>query len=54
VTEQFKTASGLILGDSEVAGNLPRTVSVIVLALVLGSIALLTTRRDRLRGALRD
>ena len=54
VTEQFKTASGLILGNSEVAGNLPRAVSVIVLALVLGSIALLTTRRDRLRGALRD
>lgn len=54
VTEQFKTASGLILGNSEVAGNLPRAVSVIVLALVLGSVALLATRRDRLRGALRD
>lgn len=54
VTEQFKTASGLILGDFEVAGSLPRALSIIVLALVLGGIALLATRRDRLRGALRD
>jgi ABC-2 type transport system permease protein len=54
VTEQFKTASGLILGDTQVTGSLPPSLFIIVLAFVVGAAALLATRRDRIRGALRD
>lgn len=54
VTEQFKTASGLILNDSEVTGNLATALLVIFLALAIGTVVLLDTRRDLIRGALRD
>jgi len=54
VTEQFKTASGLIMANPEVTGSLPTSLFVIVLALAVAAIALLTTKRDRIRGALRD
>ncbi|MHB8795331.1 MAG: ABC transporter permease [Candidatus Nanopelagicales bacterium] len=54
VTEQFKTASGLILGDTEVTGSLPPSLFVIVLAFAVGATALLAANRDRIRGALRD
>lgn len=54
VTEQFKTASGIILGDPLVAGSLPVALIVIVVAMAAGIIASLATGRDRLRGALRD
>jgi ABC-2 type transport system permease protein len=54
VTEQFKTASGLIMANPEVAGSLPTSLFVIVLAFAVASIALLATKRDRIRGALRD
>jgi ABC-2 type transport system permease protein len=54
VTEQFKTASGLIMANPEVTGSLAPSLSVIVLAFAVGAIALLATKRDRIRGALRD
>ena len=54
VTEEFKTASGLILGNPEVTGSLPLSLFVIVLAFTVGAIVLLATNRDRIRGALRD
>jgi len=54
VTEQFKTASGLIMANPEVTGSLAPSLSAIVLAFVVAAIALLTTKRDRIRGALRD
>jgi ABC-2 type transport system permease protein len=54
VTEEFKTASGLILGNPEVTGSLPLSLFVIVLAFAVGAIVLLATNRDRIRGALRD
>ena len=54
VTEQFKTASGLTLGDTEVTGSLPASLFVIVLAFAVCAVALLVTKRDRIRGALRD
>ena len=54
VTEQFKVASGLILGNPETVGSLPVSLSVILLAFAVGVIALLMTQRDRIRGALRD
>ena len=49
VTEQFKTASGLILANSDVMGSLPISLIVLTLAMVLGIIVLLATSRDRLR-----
>ena len=54
VTEQFKAASGLILANPEVTGSLAPSLSAIVLAFVVAAIALLATKRDRIRGALRD
>jgi ABC-2 type transport system permease protein len=54
VTEQFKTAGGLILGDSQVTGSLAPSLSVVVLSLVIGFALLMTVSRDRVRGALRD
>lgn len=54
VTEQFKTASGLLLGDTEVVGSLPFSLSVIVVAVGIGALVLATVKRDLIRGALRD
>ena len=54
ITEQFKTASGVILNDPLVTGGLPLALVVITLAVVAGIIASLATGRDRIRGALRD
>lgn len=54
ITEQFKTASGVILNDPLVTGGLPLALVVIALAVVAGIIASLATGRDRIRGALRD
>lgn len=54
VTEQFKTAGGLILGDAQVTGSLTLSLSVVVLSLVVGFALLMTVSRDRIRGALRD
>ena len=54
VTEQFKTASGLIMANPEVSGSLAPPLSAIVLAFAVAAIALLATKRDRIRGALRD
>lgn len=54
ITEQFKTASGVILNDPLVTGGLPLALAVIGLAVMAGTIASLATSRDRIRGALRD
>lgn len=54
ITEQFKTASGVILNDPLVTGGMPLALVVIALAVVAGIIASLATSRDRIRGALRD
>ncbi|MGE3844966.1 MAG: ABC transporter permease [Vicinamibacterales bacterium] len=54
VTEQFKTASGLLLKDAETTGSLPTSLTVIILAVVIGAVVLATVKRDRIRGALRD
>ncbi len=54
VTEQFKTAAGRVLGNPQATGNLTVALTVLILALAVGTIALLATRRDTLRGALRD
>lgn len=54
ITEQFKRASGQILGDPNATGDLTVALTIVFGALVLGVIALLATRRDRIRGALRD
>lgn len=54
VTEQFKTASGLIMANSEVTGSLPLSLLIIILAFAVGALALIMTKRDRIRGALRD
>ncbi len=49
ITEQYKKVSSWILGNSDFGGN--PTVSVITLvgAFIVGSLLLLTTKRDRLR-----
>lgn len=52
ITEQFKRASGLILGDPNASGDLALALTVLVVALVLGLVALFSTRRDRIRGEL--
>lgn len=54
VTEQFKEASGQILSDPAATGSLPTALLVIAASLGAGVVALLLTRRDRIRGALRD
>lgn len=54
VTEQFKTASGVIIADPDTTGSLPMALTTIGLALVAGVVVLTFTRRDRIRGALRD
>jgi ABC-2 type transport system permease protein len=54
LTEQFKTASGVLLGNDRVEGSATGAVLSIVLALVLGGALLLSTPRGRLRSGLRE
>jgi ABC-2 type transport system permease protein len=54
LTEQFKTASGVLLGNDRVQGSATGAVLSIVLALVLGGVLLLSTPRGRLRSGLRE
>ncbi|MBI1350075.1 MAG: ABC transporter permease subunit [Actinomycetales bacterium] len=54
VTEQFKTAGGLILDNPQVSGGLGLALSVVLISLVAGAVLLMLVSRDRVRGALRD
>lgn len=54
VTEQFKTASALILANTDVEGSLPVSLFALTLVLVLGTVLLMATNRDRLRRELRE
>jgi ABC-2 type transport system permease protein len=52
LTEQFKTASGVLLGDDRVQGSATGALLSIVLALLVGGALLLSTPRGRLRRGL--
>jgi ABC-2 type transport system permease protein len=52
VTEQFKTAGGLILGDPQVTGSLALPLSVVLISLIVGVGLLMVVTRDRVRGAM--
>lgn len=54
VTEQFKTASGLITANPDATGSLATSLLAVGLPLVVGLVVLASTRRERLREALRD
>ena len=52
LTEQFKKSSSWILGNSDFIGSPGESVTALTLALVLGFILLIVTKRDRLRRAI--
>lgn len=54
VTEQFKTASALIMANPDATGSLATSVLAVVVPLVVGLVVLASTRRERLLEALRD
>jgi ABC-2 type transport system permease protein len=54
LTEQFKTASGSLLGNERVQGSATAAVLSIVVALLLGGALLLSTPRGRLRRGLHE
>lgn len=51
-TEQFKKASSSILGNTDFMGSPTVSITVLALALMIGTFVLLTSKRDRLRGTL--
>ena len=54
ITEQFKKASSWILGNADFVGSPTVSITVIALVLLIGTLALLTTNRDRLRRTLHE
>jgi ABC-2 type transport system permease protein len=54
LTEQFKTASGVLLGDDRVQGSATGALLSILLALLVGGALLLSTPRGRLRRGLHE
>ena len=49
VTEQFKKVSSWILGNTDFVGNPTVSLTILVIVLILGTVILLTTKRNRLR-----
>ncbi len=49
ITEEFKKVSSWILGNSDFVGNPTEGVLILIAVFLLGSLILLTTKRDRLR-----
>jgi len=49
VTEQFKTASAILLRDDQVTGSLTLSVAWILVAAVVGTVVVASTRRDQVR-----
>ena len=49
ITEQFKKVSSWILGNTDFVGNPTVSLTILVVAFLVGSLALLSTKRDRLR-----
>ncbi len=49
ITEQFKRVSSWILGNSDFVGSPTVSLTVLAIVLILGTLILLTTKRDRLR-----
>jgi ABC-2 type transport system permease protein len=52
LTEHFKTASGIVLHDSETHGSLAKSLGIICVFVVVSVAILLATRRQRLRSDL--
>lgn len=50
VSERFKTAAGLALQDSNIAGNFGSSVATLVVFSLVASVALFLVRRDTIRG----
>ena len=49
IAEEFKKVSSWILGNTDFVGNPTGSVMILVAVVLLGSLILLTTKRDRLR-----
>ncbi|MGV8966821.1 MAG: ABC transporter permease [Cellulomonas sp.] len=49
ISEQFKTASGILLRDDQITGNLIASLLWILAAITVGIAVLLATRRDQVR-----
>ncbi|WP_407343332.1 ABC transporter permease [Pengzhenrongella phosphoraccumulans] len=49
ISEQFKTASGILLRDDQITGNLTTSLLWILAAITVGIAVLLATRRDQVR-----
>lgn len=54
ITEQFKRASSIALGDTTVTGSAVSSVLIVLVALIAMTVVVASTRRDRLRGALHE
>ena len=49
ITEQFKKVSSWILGNTDFVGNPTVSLTILVVVFLVGSLTLLSTKRDRLR-----
>jgi len=49
ISEEFKTASGILLRDDQITGNLTTSLLWILAAIAVGIAVLLATRRDQVR-----
>ena len=54
ITEQFKKVSSWILGNTDFVGNPTVSLTILVIVLILGTLILLTTKRNRLRRELHE
>lgn len=54
ITEQFKVVSGSLLADPNATGNVDLALVVITTSLAIGVLVLMTTSRNRIRGALHE